>query len=116
MPLTVVRSAVELTTQYLEHSYLWWAGCDLNTQCFLCHRFTVCLLRRLHTYPLWWLVPDSNRNPRCFRPLHRPTLLTSHLAPYARFERASPFRPMLFKSTPSPPGHTALVPLGKSKG
>ena len=28
--------------------------------------------------PVWWLDLDSNKDPRIFSPLHRPTLLSSH--------------------------------------
>ena len=31
------------------HRDRWQAGVDLNHQCFLCHSFTDCLLRHLHT-------------------------------------------------------------------
>ena len=42
-------------------------------------------------------------------PCSNPTELKGHMAPHTGFEPASPFRPTVFKTASSPPGHTAQL-------
>ena len=49
---------------------------------------------------------DSNAEYGVRSPAVSPLAYKSK-APYTRFERASPFGPTVFKTAPSPPGHTA---------